>query len=189
MNVPTSNLWMHWTLSASGPIAQSFFYFLLLDKKFLIFWDLVWKMLPLCSLPWTLGKVSFVSLCLLNTCINICSGLLRWMVTVSRIEVCFFIVATSALGWTSEWPKSPGTISPSHLLDGAAAHRSFTPRSCKAAGPAKQLVLPAGAVALGQAGRPLGQKPRKSTSFYFLLICSVLSAAWIDSFIFPFLEV
>ena len=84
---------------------------------------------------------------------------------------------------TSEWPSGSGAISLSHLLDGAASHSSVTPRS-----PSKPQVLPVGVVASGQAGRSLSQKPRKCTSFYFLLICSVLNAAGIEPFIFPIPE-
>lgn len=105
--------------------------------------------------------------------------------TFSRSETCLFIVATSALSTVDtcferlQYGQVVLVPFHHHMLDGAAAHRSVTPKVCK------QQVLPLGPVAAGQVGNSLGQKPRKSTSFYFLLICSVFNVAGTEPFAFP----
>lgn len=109
------------------------------------------------------------------------------MVTFSRSETCLFVVATSALStvgtcvskdfrmargfWchftitSARWRCSPQECHPKGLQSG---------RSCRR-----------GAVASSQVGNSLGRKPRKSTSFYFLLICSVFNVAGTEPFAFP----
>lgn len=60
-----------------------------------------------------------------------------------------------------------------------------SPQECCSLVPWKSTGPIVGVVASGEAGRSLGQTCRKSTSFHFLLICSVWNAARIESFIFP----
>lgn len=69
-------------------------------------------------------------------------------------------------------------ISPSPLLDGAAAHRGAAPKACRAAGP------PAGAAAQAR-WEPAWPEAQGKGKLLFPLICAVFNVAGVAPFAFP----